>query len=512
MIFKLILLLALTLPFQGNSQTATIPFENSYYKKLLAQYFISLKEDELSRDLAGKAEDLNNIGNIFFTLKNYPKALTYYRMSQETYRKMDSPDAMYGQYFSLSKVFREMHLYDSSRICLSKSIRYFKNSGNNLHNLMFAYYYSGELFHSQSQFKAAEKFYDSAIAVSRKVKNPALFLSCLVGKSMISQQSGDYQESAEIAVEGLTVADHTGELTFSLQFRHLLYLNYKNLNKPDLAFKNLEAYYYLNDSLKLYKANKAYMDMANSYEAVARENENEILKQQNRNYLLEQKFFITALVLGLLLITALVFLARQLRRRLHFKNEIIKHEQRIKSKLITTIDKEKIHKDQLITTHQEQLENVSIEKSQITEELERKNNDLLMATTYMIKTNEKLAEISANFKNIASKLQKSSTLNGEIYQTIEAIEKLSSKDTWDNFRSKFVDVHPNFFKNLNERCPGLTQNEMKLAAMISMNLSSKDIAKITLQQHNSINVARYRLRKKLNMESDEQLIGFLLQL
>jgi tetratricopeptide (TPR) repeat protein len=511
-VLMLITILSLTISFQGFSVPANIPYENNNYKKLLAQYFISLKEDELSRDLAGKAEDLNNIGNIFFTLKNYDKALTYYKMSQETYRKMDSPDAMNGQYFSLSKVFIEMHRYDSARTCLLKSIRYFKNSKNNLHNLGYAYYNTGELFNKQSQFKIAAKYYDSAIVNSQKTNNPPLFLSCLAGKSRIYHESRDYKKSVEFALEGVTVADHTGELAYALQFRHLLYLNYKNLDQPELAFKNLEAYYYLNDSLQSYKANKAYTDMASSYEAVAKQNENEILKQQNRNYLLAQRFYITALILGILLITALILFARQLRRRLTFKNEIIQHEQRIKSKLITTIDNEKIHKDQLITTHQEELENVTIEKSQITDELERKNNDLLMATTYMIKTNEKLAEISTNFKNIASKIQKTSSLNGEIYQAIEAIEKLSSKDTWDNFRSKFVDVHPNFFRNLNERCPGLTQNEMKLAAMISMNLSSKDIAKITLQQHNSINVARYRLRKKLNMESDEQLIGFLLQL
>jgi DNA-binding CsgD family transcriptional regulator len=326
------------------------------------------------------------------------------------------------------------------------------------------------------------------------------------------EESKDNKKSLEYALEGLRISEKSREPAFSLKFRFLLYLNYKKLNKPELAFQNLEAYYHLNDSLELNKAAKAYTDMASSYEAVARVKENEILKQLNRNYVLAQKFYITALILGLLLITSLLLLARQQRRNIRFKNEIIQHEKRIKSQLITTIDKEKITKSQLINDHQQALETVTLEKSQITDELERKNNDLLTATTYMIKTNEKLAEISANFKTIASKLQKSSALNGEIYQTIEAIEKLTTKDTWDNFRSKFVDVHPNFFKNLNERCPGLTQNEMKLAAMISMNLSSKDIAKITMQQHNSINVARYRLRKKLSMESDDQLIGFLLQL
>jgi len=491
---------------------ADSPGYSSNYKKLLAQYFISLKEDEVANDLSAKAEDLNSIGNIFYTLKNYDKALTYYRLSQQCYQLLKMPDAMYLQYFSISSVFRDINQYDSARVCLSKSIQYFKKPGNSVINLMHAYYYCGELLNSQYALKEAIKYYDSAIVLTKKLNTPELFLACLAGKSKLLQETKDYKKSTEFALEGLSVSQRTRNSSYTMQFEHLLYVNYKNLNKPELAFRNLEAYYILNDSLIASKASKAFSEMTSNYENISHERENEILRQQNRNYGLAQKFYSTALILGLLLISSLLYIARLQRKRIRSKNVFIQQEKEIKSQLITTIHQEKSDKTQLINTHQEQLENVTQEKSQITDELERKNNDLLTATTFMIKTNEKLAEISANFRNIASKLPKSSSLNEEIYQTIESIEKLSTKDTWDNFRSKFVDVHPNFFKNLNDRCPGLTQNEMKLAAMISMNLSSKDIAKITMQQHNSINVARYRLRKKLIMESDEQLIGFLLQL
>jgi DNA-binding CsgD family transcriptional regulator len=514
--FQLIKLLALILvilcQFSSHAATDSVPFRNNYYKKLLAQYFISLKEDEIANDQPAKAEDLKNIGNIFYTFKNYEKAVSYYRMSQQTYKLSNLIDELYGQYFSLGKVFRDMKQYDSAWACFSKSINHFKNSENHIYDLYLAYFSSGELFRSQSDLKDADRFYDSSIVISKQLKSPELFLQSQFGKAKLFFDLKDFKKSEENAQEGLAISREKGKISYYLQFLHLLYLDYKNLNKPDLAFKNLEAYFYLNDSLQTLKSNQVYSDMAQSYEAITREKENDILRQKNRNYLLAEKFYITALILGLLLITTLILLARKQRRKILTKDDIIEQEQKVKSELITSIDKEKSANDQLITTHQEALETVVLEKSQISDELERKNNDLLTATTYMLKTNEKLAEISANFRNIASKLQKSSPINEEIYQTIDSIEKLTTKDTWDNFRSKFVDVHPNFFKSLNEKCPGLTQNEMKLAAMISMNLSSKDIAKITMQQHNSINVARYRLRKKLAIDSEDQLIGFLLQL
>jgi len=491
--------------------TQPIPFRNNYYKKLLDRYFITLKEEETANDLNAKAEDLNNIANIYYTLKNYDMAAGYYRMSQATNQELKLTDVVYQQYFSLSKVYRDQKKYDSSMVCLSRSIKYFKEMKNDTTDLFDAYYNMAALFNDQRKTQIAVCYYDSAIVLAKELSHVFL-LKCLAGKSDLYMDSHDYSRSIEIANEGLAISQQTGASDFTLEFLHLLYLNNKNLHKPDDAYKYLEAYYYLNDSLQSNKATKAFADMSNSFVAAAKEKENEILKQQNQNYLLVQKFYITGLVMGLLLIASLFFIARSQFKKIRFKNDVIAHEKKIKTQLISSIDQEKSHKNQLITEHQEIIETVTMEKSQITEELERKNNDLLTATTYMIKTNEKLMEISANFRNIASKLQKSSSLNEEIYQTIEAIEKLTTKDTWDTFRNKFIDVHPNFFKNLNDKCAGLTQNEMKLAAMISMNLSSKDIAKITMQQHNSINVARYRLRKKLNMETEDQLIGFLLQL
>ncbi|MCX6245569.1 MAG: hypothetical protein NTU98_12815 [Bacteroidetes bacterium] len=500
------------LPLLARSWPEAGKADNNPYKKSLAQYFKALMEDEKLNDLAAKAEDLNSIGNIHFTLKEYSKALDYYRKSQETYLRMDLPDAMYEQAFSISRVLREMKKYDSAWLSLSSAIRYFRITKNNSGNLMNAYYFAGELFRSEPKAQLAQMYYDSAMTLATKNNRHDIILVILTGKSELYLETQDCKKSIEFAQQGLAIAAKTDDPVLLMRFHQILYKSYKLLNKQDQAFQNLEAYYKLNDSMQSLKNRNAMLRLTESYNAVSQQTGTELIRQQNRNFRLAQKFYISAAVFALLLIVLLSLLVRQQRKNLRFKNEIIRHEKQIKGKLVTSIDQHKTHKDELISTHKQALEAAGNEVSQVTAELERKNHDLLMATTYMIKTNEKLAEISANFRDIASRSPKTSSLNGEIYQTIEAIEKLTTKDTWDSFKAKFVDVHPNFFKNLNDKCPGLTSNEMKLAAMISMNLSSKDIAKITLQQHNSVNVARYRLRKKLNMESDDQLIGFLLQL
>jgi len=507
-----LLLLVSSLPFAGHANPSLPGGNMDSYHKSLGQYFLSLKQDEKENDLAGKAEDLNNIGNIFFTLKDYKKALDYYHQAQETYRRLNMPDAVHSQYFPIAKVYQETGQFDSAWNCLCKATLYFRGSKGNTKDLMFAYFYSARLFNSRLEVKLAEKYYDSALTLSTRIDNTEVFLGCLLGKSELYQKAKDYRKAIEPALEGLNASRKIGDPADMMQFHELLYESYKQLNKPDLAFYNLEEYHKLNDSLEAVKLNTDFLRLSQGYEVLTEQKENEILKQQNHNYQLTQKFYITAVILGLSLILLLVIFLRQQRKMLRFKNQIIDHEKQVKAKLITTIGNEKNDKIRMISEHQEAIVLAESEKAGVQAELERKNNDLLTASTYMIRTNEKLGEISANLRTVASQLQKSSSINGELHETLEAIEKLATKDTWENFRNKFVDVHPNFFKNLNERCPGLTQNEMKLAAMIRMNLSSKDISKITMQQHNSINVARYRLRKKLKIDSEDQLIGYLLQL
>jgi len=63
-----------------------------------------------------------------------------------------------------------------------------------------------------------------------------------------------------------------------------------------------------------------------------------------------------------------------------------------------------------------------------------------------------------------------------------------------------------------EICPQLTASEIKIAALLKLNLSTKEIAAITYKTEDGIKSTRYRLRKKLNLSGDENLIPFLMKL
>jgi DNA-binding CsgD family transcriptional regulator len=72
-----------------------------------------------------------------------------------------------------------------------------------------------------------------------------------------------------------------------------------------------------------------------------------------------------------------------------------------------------------------------------------------------------------------------------------------------------MDVHQEFYQRLNEMFPDLTPNEKKLAAFLRLNMTTKDISAITYQSTDSIKIARSRLRHKLGLTQDDNLIAFL---
>ena len=76
----------------------------------------------------------------------------------------------------------------------------------------------------------------------------------------------------------------------------------------------------------------------------------------------------------------------------------------------------------------------------------------------------------------------------------------------------FKEVHFAFYEMLQKSFPDLTVNEKRLCAFLRLNLTTKEIAAITHQSVKSINMARFRMRKKMNLESDVDLAGFLASL
>lgn len=96
-----------------------------------------------------------------------------------------------------------------------------------------------------------------------------------------------------------------------------------------------------------------------------------------------------------------------------------------------------------------------------------------------------------------------------IKSIISSMHYKSSEHIWNEFAVCFENVHPDFYKKITEKINDISFREKRLCTFLKMNMSTKEIAAITFQSSNSIDVAKHRLRKKAGVSSDEDLIMLL---
>ncbi len=81
---------------------------------------------------------------------------------------------------------------------------------------------------------------------------------------------------------------------------------------------------------------------------------------------------------------------------------------------------------------------------------------------------------------------------------------------WDEFKMYFEGVHKDFFTKLKNRHPELSVGELRLSALIRLNMNLKEVATLLSISPDSVKTARHRLRKKLNLSEENNLTDYLI--
>lgn len=89
---------------------------------------------------------------------------------------------------------------------------------------------------------------------------------------------------------------------------------------------------------------------------------------------------------------------------------------------------------------------------------------------------------------------------------------LNTDEDWKLFLIKFEAKHTNFFKKMKESYPDLSNNDLRLCACLKLDMGSKDIASLMNISVRAVENSRYRLRKKLNLEAQQNLTDFIINL
>ena len=145
------------------------------------------------------------------------------------------------------------------------------------------------------------------------------------------------------------------------------------------------------------------------------------------------------------------------------------------------------------------------ENEKLTQDIESKNRELAISTMSIIKKNEFLNEIKSRLT--------SSTSKESINRVIKVIDNnINNEDDWKFFEEAFNNADKDFMKKLKSKHPELTSNDLRLCAYLRLNLSSKEIAPLLNISPKSVEVKRYRLRKKMDLPHEDNLTDYILQL
>ena len=152
---------------------------------------------------------------------------------------------------------------------------------------------------------------------------------------------------------------------------------------------------------------------------------------------------------------------------------------------------------------------VKRKKQLVDQELKNKENDLARMSTYIVSKNDLLNSIVSDLDYHISLIEnkKDRRLMTPLKKKIS--EKIDESADWDQFQIQFSAAYPDFIEKLTSQYSDLRSGDIKLCCYLKMNMNTKDIAQITGLSVRAIENKRYRLRKKLNLDTDVSLESFL---
>lgn len=150
---------------------------------------------------------------------------------------------------------------------------------------------------------------------------------------------------------------------------------------------------------------------------------------------------------------------------------------------------------------------------QLDTELKHKQSQLSDSTMNLMRKNDMLQQIDGEMAELSESMRRGdpkARLTRQIQEIRKSIQtNMNDDDNWEKFEENFNMVYDDFMKTLTARFPDLKTNDRKLCAYLRMGLSSKEMASLLNTPVRSIETARYRLRKKLNLDGGENLTEFI---
>ncbi len=418
--------------------------EKTYHYLILSYQILKKQGNE-----AELAEIFENLGGYFLEYGPIDSAMYYFKKASVIYKKLQRYDGYADSKKAMGEIYLRLGKNSEAERELLTAYKQFKNS-NRLMDLAETEIFLAEIELRKSNYRKGLQLLDSASKRENRLNSDLLRLKILKEKEKVLEKWG----------------------------------------KPTEALGVFHRIIALKDSIDKKELESKIEELSTKYQTERINSENRKLKQQQeieRMKTKEMRFVFIVTVVLMILFTLILLLLLQKRK----KNILIQ-----KQKLYIAKKEEALIKAEL--------KNTELKKEELTKENEFRSRQLATYTLHMMQKNLLLRDILKEVKNLEN--TEPEHIKKELVNLkIQLINAISTESDWENFRLFFEKVNPNFFVRLKEKYPNISKKDEKLCALIRLNMDINEAASVLNVDSNSIRIARYRLRKKMGLNPDDDL-------
>ncbi|MCE7064910.1 tetratricopeptide repeat protein [Dyadobacter sp. CY326] len=459
--------------------------EQGNYGLALDNYQQSLAIFKALGDKKRMANNINSIGNVHKNQKNFEEALTSYKQAMGIWTALGDQKSTAGSLINIASIYTKQKKYDAAISSGNRALAIFESFKDSngqiicLNNL-------GEIYLQKQNYEEAKLRYEKALTINEQFQSKRLMVTSYNGLGQVYTQLHLQNKAIENFEKAKTLALEIGT-------RPALQQSYQGLatvygDRRDFA--NAYHFQQLASTLKdsIFNAENAakIMNLRVHYESENKQHEIELLQHEKDLGYAHRNMLAIALVCGLGIL-GLAF-------------------NRQRSKVRS--DRE-LHAAQRALA-QIELQNRLEKEQQLITELEFRNKALTTHTLNLIQKNSILEDIRQTI-SLALKTRTAEEHSPLFSRLVNLIDYSFSLDKdWDEFKMYFEGVHKDFFTKLKKEYPDLSSGELRLAALIRLNLNLKESATLLNIAPDSVKTARHRLRKKLNLPEESNLTDYLM--
>ena len=434
-------------------------FEMEHALRLLLQSLAIFKKLDKENMLAAT---YTTIGGVYFDQGNNEKAMENYQLALTIYLKTNNNSGTSSTYNNIGEIYRLKGQNLEALSYYKKAITH-NDDINRKEFLAVVYENLGIVYLNLDKNDSALLYLSESDRFCNQINIPYRKSSIAISLGKYYLKSGNIKESLKYLMAGYEQALLHSNLILIREASYELSKVFALQNNFQKAYFYHHQYKQVSDSIIRFSnlGKIAWIEMKSLFD-----------NEQKTREIEQQKTNLTYVTLAICLFFVLVILILLYgRQRIKMKHSRIKAE------------------------------NLHLEQMQLKDDIDFKNRELTTNVMYLVKKNELLGFITEKLQNSKSKFTPAN--RKKVEGIIINLQKNVDKDIWKVFEKRFREVHQDFYDKLVEKFPHLTEKDKKLCALIKLNLNTKEISSLTHLNVNSIEVARTRLRKKLNISNTD---------